>query len=71
MFVTVLFLIKGCVVLWWYDAFKNTVNCCSVLERKKCSVIIKLLFQKWCQSIIQWCDFMVLERKNGPSNTTH
>jgi len=35
MVVTVLFLIKGYVVLWWYDALKNTVNCCTVQEGKK------------------------------------
>jgi hypothetical protein len=33
--VTVLFLIKGYEVLWWYDAFRNTVNCCTVMEGKK------------------------------------
>jgi hypothetical protein len=27
MVVTVLFLIKGYVVLWWYDAFKKKNNC--------------------------------------------
>jgi len=46
MVVTVLFLIKGYVVLWWYDTFKNTVNCCTVMEGKKNSAIIELLFQK-------------------------
>jgi hypothetical protein len=68
MVVIVLFFIKGYVVLWWNDAFKNTVNCCTVMEGKKSSAIIKLLFQKWYQSVIQWRDFMVLEMKN---NTTH